>query len=80
MTTLRSMSFGTILGAAVSALSTGRHLRHSNKIDTRVDVESLTIVGHRRFPYQLDGDYLGEVDRLAIKYEPDCIDIVLPVG
>ena len=79
VTTVRSMAFGTILSAAASALSTGRHLRHSNKIDRRVDVASVTLVGHRRFPYQLDGDYLGEVDKLEIKYEPDIIDVVLPL-
>ena len=79
VTTVRSMAFMTILTAAMSGLSTGRHLRHSNKIDRHVNVDGVTLVGHRKFPYQLDGDYLGEVDRLEIKYEPDCIDIVLPL-
>ncbi|MEY2468004.1 MAG: hypothetical protein QOF21_702 [Actinomycetota bacterium] len=79
VTTVRSMAFGTILSAAASALSTGRHLRHSHKIDRRVDVAGVTLVGHRRFPYQLDGDYLGEVDTLEIKHEPDIIDVVLPL-
>jgi diacylglycerol kinase family enzyme len=78
VTTVRSMRFATIITAAGSALGSGRHLRHSNKIDRRVDVDSLTLVGHRPFPYQLDGDYLGEIERLELKYVPDCIDLVLP--
>ncbi len=79
ITTLRSLSFGTILGAAASAMSTGRHLRHASKIDRRVDVNGVTLVGHRSFPYQLDGDYLGEVDRLEITYEPDVLDLIIPI-
>lgn len=77
-TTLRSMSFGTIISATASALSTGRHIRHSRKIDRRVDLDSLTLVGHRPFPYQVDGDYLGEIDRLELRFEPDCLDLILP--
>jgi diacylglycerol kinase family enzyme len=78
VTTLRSMSFGTIITAAGSALGSGRHLRHSRRIDRRVDLDSLTLIGHRPFPYQVDGDYLGLIDRLELRYEPDCIDLVLP--
>jgi diacylglycerol kinase family enzyme len=78
VTTVRSMAFATIITAAGSALGSGRHLRHSNKIDRRVDVDSLSLVGHRAFPYQVDGDYLGEVDRLELRYHPDCLDLVLP--
>ena len=78
ITTLKSMSFSTIMGATGSALGSGRWLRHSRRIDRRVDMDSVTLVGHRKFPYQLDGDYLGEVDRLELRYEPDCLDVILP--
>ena len=30
------------------------------------------------FPYQVDGDYLGEVERLEFSYEPDCLTLVVP--
>ncbi len=79
VTTVKSMTFGTIMSAAISALGSGRHLRHSSKIDQRTDIDELTLVGFRPFPYQLDGEYIGEVDRLELKYAPDCIDLVLPV-
>jgi diacylglycerol kinase family enzyme len=78
ITTLMSMSFGTIIGAAASAMGSGRHRRHSRRIDRRVDVDSITLVGHRKFPYQLDGEYMGEVDRLELRYVPDCVDLILP--
>ncbi len=78
VTTVKAMTFNTIMGAAISALGSGRHLRHSSKIDQRTDIDAVTLVGHRPFPYQLDGEYIGEVDRLELKYAPDCIDLILP--
>ncbi|MEY2397261.1 MAG: hypothetical protein QOJ00_435 [Actinomycetota bacterium] len=78
ITVVRAMTFSAILGAAMSALGSGRHLRHSPKIDQRTDLDSVTLVGHRPFPYQLDGEYIGEVDRLELRYEPNCIDFIVP--
>ena len=33
-----------------------------------------------RFPWQVDGEYLGEIDALDIAYVPDAISLVLPVS
>ena len=41
----------------------------------------LTAVGAgagERFPWQVDGDYLGDVDELAVAYVPDALSLVLP--
>ena len=35
--------------------------------------------GAEPFPYQVDGDYLGEVNRLDFGYEPDVLTLVVPV-
>jgi diacylglycerol kinase family enzyme len=78
VTTVKSMRFGTILGAAASALGSGRHLRHSSKIDQRTNLDSLVLEGYRPFPYQLDGEYIGEVERLELRYEPDCLELIVP--
>jgi len=78
VTVVKEMTFATILTAAMSALSSGRRLRHSPKIDQRTDVDAVTLVGYRPFPYQMDGEYIGEVDRLELRYEPDCIDLIVP--
>ena len=32
------------------------------------------------FPYQLDGDYLGEVTRLEFSHVPDAVQLVFPGG
>lgn len=78
ITTMRSMQFVPLIQAVGSALGSGRRLRHSKTVQQKSDIESVTLVGHRPFPYQLDGDYLGEVERLEIRFEPDCIDLIVP--
>jgi diacylglycerol kinase family enzyme len=30
------------------------------------------------FPWQVDGDYLGEVERLDVAYSPDALTVILP--
>ena len=55
-----------------------RTLRNSRSVDFRTDLDSFEVVGHRPFPYQVDGDYLGEVDRLQFRYEPNALNLVLP--
>ena len=34
--------------------------------------------GHGPFPYQVDGDYLGETEQLEFRHEPDALTIVHP--
>jgi diacylglycerol kinase family enzyme len=45
---------------------------------TQDGVTSLTIDSDRPFPYQLDGDYLGETSRLVFRWDPDVLQLVLP--
>lgn len=80
ITTMRSMKFTPLVTAIASAMGSGRRLRHSKKVQQKTNVESVTLVGHRPFPYQLDGDYIGEVERLEVRFEPDCIDLILPLS
>jgi hypothetical protein len=30
------------------------------------------------FPWQVDGDYLGEVEHLVVGHRPDCLTVVTP--
>jgi diacylglycerol kinase family enzyme len=34
----------------------------------------------RPFPYQVDGDYLGETRRLRFQHRPEVMDLVFPLG
>jgi hypothetical protein len=36
------------------------------------------VEGYGPFPYQVDGDYLGEVEHLDIRHEPDVLRLVIP--
>jgi diacylglycerol kinase family enzyme len=78
MVTFRSLRLTTLLGAAASALASGRHLRRDRMVHERADLDAFTITGHGPIPYQLDGDYLGEVDQLAMRYEPDALELIVP--
>ncbi len=46
---------------------------------TRIDdLHRFTVRGHRPFPWQIDGDYLGDTDVLDFTYEPECLSIIVP--
>ena len=48
-------------------------------IDVRTDVEDVKINFSAPFPYQLDGDYLGEQTSLHIEHCPDALRLVKPI-
>lgn len=79
VTTIRSLRSWSFLALMASALGTGRRLRASRLVDYRADVSSLTIRGFGPFPYQVDGDYLGEVEALEFRHEPEVLRLVMPV-
>ena len=41
-------------------------------------VTAVTVTGERPFPWQVDGDYLGEVEGLEVRFEPDVLTLVVP--
>jgi diacylglycerol kinase family enzyme len=77
--TFKTLAFDKVLRAAATALA-GNDIRRLKWLDVRTDVESLKVVGTEGepFPYQVDGDYLGEVAELEFRHEPDVLRLVLP--
>jgi diacylglycerol kinase family enzyme len=75
--TFTTMKVGAILTSLGGALR-GRGVRPSEFLDVHENVSALTIDNHRPFPYQLDGDYLGEVTSLDFRHVPDAIRLVRP--
>ncbi len=75
---MRSLQSLRFLGLMSSALGDGARLRHSRWVDYRPDLSALTVKGFGPFPYQVDGDYLGEIDELVFRHEPDALRLVLP--
>lgn len=86
--TIRSMKVRPFLGLMSSALGDGRRLRtRPELVDYAPDLHELVFERLERpagtgpaMPYQVDGDHLGEADRLRIAYEPDSLRLVLPTA
>lgn len=76
--TLRSLDLVPTLALITSALGSGEGLRRSRNVALRRQVHHATIEGFGPFPHQVDGDYLGEVDRLEIRFEPEALALVIP--
>lgn len=76
--TVRSLDLLPTLALVGSALGSGAGLRRSGNVALHQDVHHAVVVGYGPFPHQVDGDYLGEVDRLEISYEPEILSLVIP--
>jgi len=76
--TLRTMRFARTLRIIASALGNGQAMRRSRWVDHRTDLAGLTIRAYGPIPYQVDGDYLGEVEHLTFRHEPEVLDLVAP--
>jgi diacylglycerol kinase family enzyme len=78
LTLFRSLSLSVLLTGAASALQGGPGLKHQPKVAQLTDVRSLTVTGYGPFPWQVDGDYLGDTEHLTISWAPDALTIVMP--
>jgi len=78
--TLRTLGLPTVLGVIGTALGfgLGKEIDSFRHVDQRAGLESLTITSDVPFPYQVDGDHLGEVTELEFRHEPDAIRLVIP--
>ena len=78
MVTLRTLAFARTMRIIGSSLGSGKHLRHNRWTDYRHDLGSVTIEGYGPFPYHVDGDHLGDPERLVITHAPAVLDLVMP--
>jgi diacylglycerol kinase family enzyme len=78
LTAFRRIDLVSLLGGAGSALMSGRFLARRRQIAHRSNLTELRITGTRPFPYQVDGDFLGEATDLRFRYEPDALTLVVP--
>jgi len=77
--TVRNMRLDTILRVVAAALRGGGRVGRLGAVDERHTVTAIDIEGFGPFPYQVDGDHLGDIERMTIRWEPEVLDIVLPV-
>jgi diacylglycerol kinase family enzyme len=80
--TFRTMKALAIVRSLIGALR-GGGVRPSKSVDEQVDLHEFVIEAGEHgtpFPYQVDGDYLGEVTRLEFRHVPDAVRLVFPGG
>ena len=75
--TFRTMQALAIIGSLGAALR-GGGVKASRHLDEHIDVSHLVVEHDTPFPYQVDGDYLGETNRLEFRHVPDAVRLVVP--
>jgi len=81
VTSLTRLRLGDVAGAFGSSVGRATHLQKGRQVIQLRDVERLRLDAARPgvpFPWQVDGDYLGTVDGLDVRYVPDALSVVLP--
>ncbi len=78
MVTVRTLKILTVMGLIGSSILGRTRFQHHPLVDYRPDLTEITVRGHGPFPYQVDGDYLGEVTTLRFKHEPEILSLVMP--
>ena len=66
-----------ILAGLGSALRGGGVTESAHLTEWR-DVHHMVVEHPEPFPYQVDGDYLGDVTRLEFDYVPNAVKLVFP--
>jgi diacylglycerol kinase family enzyme len=81
VTSLTRFTLRDVVGAAGSSVGRSARLQRAAQVVQLADVHRLRLTAHdpaRPFPWQVDGDYLGTVDALDVRYVPDALSVVLP--
>jgi diacylglycerol kinase family enzyme len=74
-TQLRALS---LIGGAASSIRSGKFLRRRKDVVQLDDVAGLHVRAAAPFPYQVDGDDVGDTDELRIGLAPDALTVALP--
>ena len=77
MVTVRTLALRRLAPLVLRALR-GRSVAGARAVDYHANVTGFTVRGHGPFPYQVDGDYLGDVTTLRFRYEPQVLDLLVP--
>jgi diacylglycerol kinase family enzyme len=75
--TFTTMRATAILNSLAGALK-GGGVRPAPHLDIRTDVAAFEVVSEAPFPYQVDGDALGETTHLDFVHVPDAVKLVFP--
>ena len=77
--TFTTMNAVQLVSSIAGALR-GGGVKPADHLDIRVDVSRLVVEHPTPFPYQVDGDALGETNRLDFWHVPDAVRLVFPIA
>ena len=75
---LRTLALLPLLGVITSAVGIGRPVREHRDVGYSYDHDEVVVLGDEPFPWQVDGDYCGVTDKVVLRHEPACLDVVVP--
>jgi diacylglycerol kinase family enzyme len=78
LVTFRTLDLVTMVALGLSALGSGRRLRHSRRVASVAGLDRITVTGYGPVPYQVDGDYLGTAGRLDLSWQREALTLVVP--
>ena len=78
LTMMLTIRAAVMVRAVISSLGATRFLADAPEILQAADIEHLCLEADRPFPWQVDGDYLGETDHLDVRYQPDALTVIVP--
>jgi diacylglycerol kinase family enzyme len=78
VTVFASLRLGLLVRAAGGGLLHAPSIAASPQITQLGDVQEVVVSADRPFPWQVDGDHLGDAQELVVRYEPDVLSIIVP--
>ena len=78
LTAFVSLDAISLLGGALSAMRKGKWLAKRKAIKQEHDVRRMIVRSAEPFPYQVDGDDIGNTNQLDLEYAPDVLTVVIP--
>ncbi len=77
----KTLSAGAVIKTLVGALRGGGikvDAKNTDILDVHTDLSHLVVSSEEHFPFQLDGDYLGETTNLEFHHVPEALRMVKP--
>jgi diacylglycerol kinase family enzyme len=78
LVTLKKLDLIGTVRAIGAAIRGGDRLRRAANVDLRTNLVRFAVHGYRPFPWQVDGDHLGDTTHLEFRWEPSVLDLVTP--
>lgn len=78
LVTLQSLNLRSLLGVTRRTLGSGEAVARHKKVQRQDGLHEFTVIGNGAVPYQVDGDYLGEAERIVVTHQPNQLLVVDP--